>query len=127
MEKMVTIDELARYLTVSKSTIRGWIRRHLLPPECYVKIGNTYRFSIPKIVDTFKPEADHTIRRWADFPFSHDETPPPYSEDMAIDAVPAAEDIVDPLAEMFDAVPELRAPPRLSPADVFGDDDDEPN
>lgn len=49
-EPFVPIEELAKHFTVSISTVRAWVRQGLIPPETYIKIGNTYRFSISKVV-----------------------------------------------------------------------------
>jgi hypothetical protein len=46
----VPIEELAKHFTVTVSTIRAWVRQRLIPRDTYVKIGNTYRFCIPKVV-----------------------------------------------------------------------------
>lgn len=60
-EPFVPIEELAKHFTVSVSTVRAWVRQGLIPKETYIKIGNTYRFSISKVVDSLtrssNPEA----------------------------------------------------------------------
>lgn len=55
-EPYVPIEEVAKHFTVSISTVRAWVRQGLIPPDTYIKIGNTYRFSIPKIVDAVTPK-----------------------------------------------------------------------
>jgi excisionase family DNA binding protein len=49
-EPFVPIEELAKQFTVSVSTIRAWLRQGHIPKDTYVKVGNTYRFSVSKVV-----------------------------------------------------------------------------
>ena len=49
-EPFVPIEELAKHFSVSVSTIRAWVRQVHIPKHAYLKIGNTYRFSISKVV-----------------------------------------------------------------------------
>jgi len=49
-EPFVPIEELAKHFAVSVSTVRAWIRQGHIPKHAYLKIGNTYRFSISKVV-----------------------------------------------------------------------------
>jgi excisionase family DNA binding protein len=52
MEKpFVPIEELAKHFTVSVSTVRAWVRQGHIPKDTYLKIGNTYRFNLSKVVD----------------------------------------------------------------------------
>jgi len=51
-EPFVPIEELAKHFTVSISTVRAWVRQGLIPKETYIKVGNTYRFSISKVVES---------------------------------------------------------------------------
>ncbi|HIO73668.1 MAG TPA: DNA-binding protein [Flavobacteriales bacterium] len=45
----VPIEDLAQHFSVSVSTIRGWIRRNQIPKHTYIRVGNTYRFSIDDV------------------------------------------------------------------------------
>jgi len=45
----VPIEDMARYFRVSISTIRAWVRTNKIPANTYIKLGNTYRFSIPRV------------------------------------------------------------------------------
>jgi excisionase family DNA binding protein len=54
--RLVPIEDLARTLTVSVTTVRSWVRTGLIPGDRYVKIGNTYRFDKEAIIDHFKPQ-----------------------------------------------------------------------
>lgn len=51
IEPYVPIEELAKHFTVSVSTVRAWVRQDLIPKHTYIKVGNTYRFSVSKVVD----------------------------------------------------------------------------
>lgn len=51
MSGFVQIDEMAKYFSVSVSTIRAWVRQGHIPANAYIKVGNTYRFSIPMAVE----------------------------------------------------------------------------
>jgi excisionase family DNA binding protein len=54
--QFVPIEDLARTLTVSITTVRAWVRTGLIPGDMYVKIGNTYRFDKESIIEYFKPK-----------------------------------------------------------------------
>jgi|TARA_R110000803_G_C11939057_1_gene316325 hypothetical protein len=45
----VPIEDLARHLHVSVSTIRGWVRNKHIPEDTYLRVVNTYRFSIDDV------------------------------------------------------------------------------
>lgn len=49
-EPFVPIEELAKHFTVSVSTVRAWVRQGYIPKDTYLKIGNTYRFNVSKVV-----------------------------------------------------------------------------
>lgn len=48
-ERFVPIEELAKHFTVSVSTIRSWVRQGHIPADTYIKVGNTYRFSVSSV------------------------------------------------------------------------------
>lgn len=50
-EPFVPIEDLAKHFTVSVSTVRAWVRQGLIPADTYIKAGNTYRFSVSKVVN----------------------------------------------------------------------------
>jgi len=54
----VPIEDVSKHFSVSVSTIRGWIRREHIPPSTYIKVGNTYRFSIPAVVSALSSVDD---------------------------------------------------------------------
>jgi len=61
-QRFVPIEDVARYFSVSISTVRAWVRQGKIPTDTYIKVGNTYRFSIPKVEDALissdAPEED---------------------------------------------------------------------
>ena len=60
----VSIEDVAKYYSVSVSTIRTWIRTGKLTTTDFLKLGNTYRFKIADV--------DAALRR-----VSADATPEP--------------------------------------------------
>ena len=47
----VTIEAVAKYFGVSTSTVRMWMRTNMVPKGSYVKLGRTYRFNLPVLVE----------------------------------------------------------------------------
>lgn len=47
----VPIEDVAKHLSVSVSTIRAWVRQGYIPKATYIKVGNTYRFRLAAVVD----------------------------------------------------------------------------
>lgn len=47
----VPIEDVAKYFSVSVSTIRAWVRQGYIPKATYIKVGNTYRFHIDAVVE----------------------------------------------------------------------------
>lgn len=45
----VSIEEVAKYYSVSVSTVRTWIRTGKLTTTDFLKLGNTYRFKIADV------------------------------------------------------------------------------
>jgi excisionase family DNA binding protein len=60
----VSIEDVAKYYSVSVSTVRTWIRTGKLTTTDFLKLGNTYRFKIADV--------DAALRR-----VSADATPEP--------------------------------------------------
>lgn len=63
-DQYVSIDEVAKYYSVSVSTVRAWIRTGKLTASDFLKLGNTYRFKLADV--------DAALRR-----VSSDATPEP--------------------------------------------------
>ena len=47
---LVDIDEVAKHLKVSVSTVRSWLRANLIPENTYIHVGKTYRFDLNGVV-----------------------------------------------------------------------------
>lgn len=58
LDKFVPIEDLAKHFVVSVSTVRTWVRRGHIPKDTYLKIGNTYRFNIPKVIEALTGKHD---------------------------------------------------------------------
>jgi excisionase family DNA binding protein len=57
-EPFIPIEDVAKHFTVSVSTVRAWLRQGYIPRETYMKLGNTYRFQLSKVVEALtKPES----------------------------------------------------------------------
>ena len=46
IEKWVNLEDVADYLSVSKDTIRAWIKKGTVP---YHKVGRMYKFKISEV------------------------------------------------------------------------------
>jgi hypothetical protein len=66
-EPYVPIEELAKHLSVSVSTIRSWIRQGHITKDTYLKIGNTYRFNVSKVVAALA-NADENVEETPEAP-----------------------------------------------------------
>jgi excisionase family DNA binding protein len=55
-EGFVPIDEVAKYFSVSISTVRVWIRKKRIPKHTYIKLGTTYRFKISAMEEALTAE-----------------------------------------------------------------------
>lgn len=53
-EKYLPIEDLANHLSVKVSTIRQWVKQGHIPTSSYLKVGQTYRFDIPSVVNALK-------------------------------------------------------------------------
>jgi excisionase family DNA binding protein len=51
----VPIEEVAKHLGVSVSTIRKWIKETHIPRSAYIKVGNTYRFDVAAVIAALTP------------------------------------------------------------------------
>lgn len=49
-QPLVPIEDMAKHINVSVSTIRNWVRTGVIPAHTYLKFGNVYRFNIPDVV-----------------------------------------------------------------------------
>lgn len=58
----VPIEELAEHLSVKVSTIRQWVKQGYIPKDTYIKVGNTYRYNIPEVVNALKQDAPESSK-----------------------------------------------------------------
>ncbi|MDB4646195.1 helix-turn-helix domain-containing protein [Akkermansiaceae bacterium] len=56
IESYVPVEEVADYLSVKVSTIRQWVNKGFIPKSTYIKVGYTYRFNIPAVIEALKQE-----------------------------------------------------------------------
>ena len=59
--RYVPIEDVAKYFSVSISTIRAWVRQNQIPKDTYIKVGNTYRFKLDEIEYHFKGNSEPEI------------------------------------------------------------------
>lgn len=52
-----SIDEAAKYFSLSTSTIRNWIKDGRLPVHCYFKAGGVYRIALELAEIALMPRA----------------------------------------------------------------------
>lgn len=50
-EAFVPIENLANHFCVGVHTIRSWVRQGYIPRSAYIRAGNTYRFSVERVVN----------------------------------------------------------------------------
>ena len=56
--RYVPIEDVAKYFSVSISTIRAWVRQNQIPKDTYIKIGNTYRFCVDDVANALTKAED---------------------------------------------------------------------
>ena len=56
--RYVPIEDVAKYFSVSISTIRAWVRQNQIPKDTYIKIGNTYRFCVADMAAALTKQKD---------------------------------------------------------------------
>ena len=93
---LVPIEELATQLHLKPTTLRSWVRNGLIPKSCYIRVGNTYRFDVAKVV--FALRADQQLEEG--------EAPAEYATPVAVademDSEEAVEENVQVEAEPLD-------------------------
>jgi hypothetical protein len=57
----VPIEDVANHFSVSISTIRGWVRKGHIPKNTYIKVGNTYRFSIDNVASALTQQHEDNV------------------------------------------------------------------
>ncbi len=56
--RYVPIEDVAKYFSVSISTIRAWVRQNQIPKDTYIRVGNTYRFCVDDVADALTRAKD---------------------------------------------------------------------
>ena len=75
----VAIEDLAKHLAVSVSTVRGWVRQGHIPENTFLKINNVYRFDKQAVSDALLKKTSPEPVRYT----SHDNTK--YEMDLNLD------------------------------------------
>ncbi len=57
----VPIEDLSKHFSVSVSTIRAWVRQGHIPKNTYIKVGNTYRFSVADVSSALTNQHDDNV------------------------------------------------------------------
>lgn len=61
-EVFVPIEKVANHFCVTVHTIRAWTRQGFIPRNAYIKVGNTYRYSIQRVTDALTSENGGNIK-----------------------------------------------------------------
>ena len=76
LDNYVPVEDVADHLSVKVSTIRQWVSKGIIPKTTYIKVGYTYRFSIPAVVEALKQEEideeSDQITEQLELPFDED-------------------------------------------------------
>ena len=75
----VAIEDLAKHLAVSVSTVRGWVRQGHIPENTFLKINSVYRFDKQAVSDALLKKTSPEPVRYT----SHDNTQ--YEMDLNLD------------------------------------------
>lgn len=59
----VPIEDVAKRLTVSISTVRTWLRQGYIPKSTYIKVGTTYRFDKEGVVKALIAVPDDEVKQ----------------------------------------------------------------
>jgi|TARA_R100000951_G_scaffold95248_1_gene84228 predicted site-specific integrase-resolvase len=73
-DNFVPIGDVADKFSVSKHTVRQWLRKGKIPADMYVKIGNTYRYNLQGIENAFLNTNKDSVKEEAvsDYEFGTD-------------------------------------------------------
>jgi uncharacterized protein YjcR len=56
----VPLETIATHFAVSPSTVRNWIRRGVLQPDDYMRLGAVFRFKIAQVEAALRRNSSHT-------------------------------------------------------------------
>ena len=73
-DNFVPVGAVADKFSVSKHTVRQWLRKGKIPADMYVKIGNTYRYNLQGIENAFLNTNKDSVEKEAvsDYEFGTD-------------------------------------------------------
>ena len=66
VDSYVPVEDVAEHLSVKVSTIRQWVSKGFIPKSTYIKVGYTYRFNIPAVIEALKQEEQDNIEEQED-------------------------------------------------------------
>lgn len=89
-EPFVSINEVAQHFSISKSTVRSWVRSGRIPRDTYFKLGNTYRFRLGAITEALLESQQPDIP-----------DPDPDDEEGDMEELPEAAESVADIADAF--------------------------
>ena len=58
LENYVPVEDVADHLSVKVSTVRQWVNKGFIPKSTYIKVGYTYRFNLPAVIEALKQEEE---------------------------------------------------------------------
>lgn len=51
---LAPIEDLAKFLRISVSTVRAWVAKGYIPRSTYLKVGKTYRFNLNAVISALR-------------------------------------------------------------------------
>lgn len=54
--KWVLFEDVAKALKVRVPTVRAWVRRGVIPPHTYIKVGTLYRFDLVALLKALRDQ-----------------------------------------------------------------------
>ena len=49
---LVNLEDLSKNLSVHTSTLRGWIKKGIIPKHTYISVGTCRRFNLEAVIDS---------------------------------------------------------------------------
>jgi len=66
-EVYVPIESVAEQFSVSKHTIRKWVKSRTISEKSFIKVGNTYRFMMSSVLSDLQGQSSTETPQFADF------------------------------------------------------------
>ena len=73
-EVYVPIEAIAEKFSVSKMTIRKWVKSGAISEKSFIKVGNTYRFMMSSVLSDLQGQSSAETPQFADFSGGGDRT-----------------------------------------------------